>query len=263
NWIIINSGTYKGAKAEITAYFDSTHVQVHGMGWDGDIASCSFSIFPEPSFVAGDGKHLAVHVGTTGHMHVHAKSFSGEADICAVLEVEVESNADNINGFCIDYEANGKNHNDAIYAAYNTGALVAGDTNHVIHINIDESEASAADATTDIDALLIETTDVSSANKEAVHVGPGFTNALKVVGTPPEDPDVGYECTAAHAVTDRVAGAGANAAFIDADTDVQILDAVNDYILVGHTTKEFEIIACNFAIPASHSCNLTFYYSDG
>jgi hypothetical protein len=104
----------------------------------------------------------------------------------------------------------------------------------------------------------------NSSQSNAVHVGQGFDNALKVSGGTRIDPSYGYTVTAAHAVTDRVTGvAPGGTAFLDTSAgNVQIFVANSDYILLG-STAAFESIPVYLTTGSSHNVLPTFYYSTG
>lgn len=254
NWILL-TGDNMGAVAEIKEYLSATTVIVDGMGWGGDIASQTFSIYKHPSFVSGDGFKHEFSTGTTGEFEVH--SYAGEG---TMSHFKHRVNADDSTAIKIDLIGNGKNDLDGIRLAYETGDIQPLDDNECIHISIDESAASSADATTKIHALKFEKTNVNTLHSDAVHVGPGFTDAFHVSGTASIDPAFGWEVTSG-AVVDRVNEAGAgDDSFIKSGTNVQIFDSVNDYILIG-SAAEFEVIEVVLATGGSKDSSLEFYYS--
>lgn len=260
NWIVIKSGDYKGAKAEIETYISSTEVIVRGMGWVGDISSATFDIVPHPVIIIGDGCNIGFCVGNEGNFNIHSKSFEGVGDNKCIQSLEADFGADDGNGFCIHVNNEGYNHIDAFGIEQNVGDLQIGDVSHTIHISIDDSEASSADSTTDIDAISIETTDASNATKHAIHVSVGFDSALFVSGAVAVDPDYGYEVTSG-VVVDRVNSGGAgDDAFINPVVDQQLLDNDNDYYLIG-SDNTFEVIRAVFSTPGNQDAILEFYYS--
>ena len=251
NWILL-LGAKAGAVCEIKEVLSTTTCIVDGLGWDEDIGSQAFNIYKHPTFVTGDGHKTEFCTGATGEFEVH--SYSGDG---TMAHFKHRVNADDSTAVKIDLIGNGKNDLDGIRLAYETGDIQPLDDNECIHITIDESAASSADATTEIHALKFEKTNVNTLHSDAIHVGPGFTDALHVVGTPSADPDYGYEVTSG-SVADR--GDSGDDSFITAGTDVQIFDNVNDYILIGDAAK-FEIIEVVLATGGSKDSSLEFYYS--
>ena len=261
NWILM-TGANRGAVAEIKEYLSTTTVVVDGLGWDGDLASQTFQIYKHPTFVTGAGKKTEFSTGTSGEFEVHSYGFTSSTMAHLKNNVAV----DDSNALKITVNGNGYQDLDAIHADYNTGTLLAGDRSDVIHVKVDETKAVGADDTTHIHSIALEKTNVNSTiHTDGIHVGPGHTNALHVVGTPPIDPAFGYEVSSGGTTeTDRVnGGAGDGNAFLVAGNDLQIFDAVDDYILIG-SAAAFEIIEVNLATGGSKDSSLEFYYtSDG
>jgi hypothetical protein len=254
NWVVF-TGTNSGAMAEIKRFIDGTHVEVDGLGWTGDFVSQTFSVYNHPSFVIGDTNKTEYSVGSLGEFEIFSYDFTNSC----MTQIKLDSATDDTQALCVEANANGYNHNDAMHIRYDTGALQNGDSAHVFHINVDETSA-AGNSTTHAHILHMETTDVSSIEKEGIHIGPGFDTALHVTGTAADDPDYGYEVTSG-TVVDRVnsGGAGDNA-FINAAVDQQIFDNNNDYILIGNDDT-FEIIRVNLATNGNQDSNLEFYFS--
>ena len=261
NWIVL-MGANRGAAAEIKEWIDEDNVVVDGLNWDaGTETSQSFFIYKHPSFVSGDGAKHEFSTEATGEFEVHSYGFTNGT----MAHFKNKVAADDSTTVKIDTIGNGYSDLDTLRLAYETGDIQPGDANEVAHISIDESGATNADATTDIHGIKFEKTNANTTHTDAIHVGPGFTDALHITGTAAIDPAFGYEVSSGGTVeTDRVNGAaGDGNAFLEAGNDLQIFDVVNDYILIG-SAAEFEIIAVNLATGGSKDSNLEFYYtSDG
>ncbi|KKL60683.1 hypothetical protein LCGC14_2202860, partial [marine sediment metagenome] len=257
NWIHMTGANF-GALAEIKEFLSSTTLVVDGMGWDGDLASQTFEIIKHPSFISGAEAKHDFSVESTGEVEVDSYAFtSGD-----MVHFKNRAGADDVNSLRIETIGNGFQDLDSLRVIYETGDMQPTDASDVIHITVDESGAVSADATTHINGLLIEKTSVNTLTSQAIHIGPGYTEALHVVGSPEADPDYGYEVTST-TVVDRVnSGGGGNDAFVNAAVDVQIFDNDNDYILIG-SDNTFEIIEMVFATGGSRDSNLEFYFSIG
>ena len=82
NWIIVKSGDYYGAKAEIEDYIDSSNVTLHVISgsWDVDLSSVNYVIRKAPQFIIQDGYTTGVHTGQYGSFQIHNSlgSYLGE-----------------------------------------------------------------------------------------------------------------------------------------------------------------------------------------
>jgi hypothetical protein len=251
-----------GERAIITNYISTTQVVVCGMGWDTDFDDITFDIYPSPSVILGDNYHSYFSTSSTGCFSIHSYDFVSGENHDEIFNIEADIATDDVGAQSINVYANGYNHVDGLKLNYITGDLQPADIAHCMHIVINESGAASADATTDIDGITFETTNVSDAITHAIHVGNGFVEAFKVSGSSAGDPDYGYEVTGT-TVVDRVNSGGAgDDSFINASVDQAILDSDNDYILIGNDDT-FEIIEVILTTLASATCNLEFYYSVG
>lgn len=258
-FIVMIGGVNNGAAAEIKTYIDGDNVTVFGFNWDDDLVSQTFFIYKHPTFVTEDGNITEVSAGSTGKFEVLGYQFTGEY----VQEIELKSGGDDTNALLVKVNANGYNHNDAIHIAYDTGDLQPGDHVHVKHIQVDETSATSADSTTEIEFIRCDTTNLTDLKKTALSVGSGFDFALAVVGQTPFDPGYGYTVLST-SVVDRVnSGGGGDDAFVNPAVDQALFAAVNDYFLVGHggEVKPFEVITINLATNGSQNSELEFYYS--
>jgi hypothetical protein len=257
NFIVLIGGTNAGAVAEIKTYIDGSNVVVDGFNWTGDFASQSYYIYKHPPFVVGDGNITEVSAGTTGKFEIFGYNYTGEH----VSYVKMTAAADSVEAMRYDVSANGYNLVDAIHTQYNTGDIQPGDLAHVFHVQIDETDATSADSTTDIQAMRLETTNGSSGAKCAMCIGPGFTNAIRIAGSTPIDQDYGYT-VASGTVVDRVNNTSPDGddSFISSGTNTTMFSSDNDYILIGHDAT-FEVINVNLATNSNLDLQLEFYYS--
>ena len=255
NWILL-LGPNLGAFLEIKTFVDGDNVLIDGFGLDQDLVSQSFAVYKHPVFISGDGNKTEVSVSSDGIFEIFSYQFTGDN----MVGVELNGASDESSALFITANSNGHNLNDALHIQHNTGDLQAGDLSHSLHINLDEVAADSADSTTDIQAIRLETTDVSSAEKCGICLGPGFNNAMRISGATAIDPDYGYEISSG-SVVDRVnSGGGGNDAFINNAVDEQVFDSDDDYILIG-SDNTFEIITTNLAINGSLDSTLSFFYS--
>ena len=261
NWIVISGGSVPGAKAEIVDYIDADNVLIHAHGacWDEDLSSQNYKIYKAPQFITSSCYDTHLHVGTEGEFHI--ENTGGAYTGITMIEIQGVIGADGSDVFHLHANAGGYSNADAMQIFYETGDLQTGSGNQCMQISIDDSEATGGH----VDGLLIETTNASSATKDAVHVGVGFDNALTVSGGSAIDPDYGYELSTGGTVaTDRVTGgAGDGNAFLEAGNDLTIFDVVNDWILIGNDDT-FEVLRVILSTVSSKDCDLEFYYtSDG
>ena len=262
NFLLFTSGEHISAMCEIKSYIDATTVLVDGMGWDQDINSSgtpgTFLTIKHPIFFSGDGSKHEFSVNSSGEFEIASYDFTGSK----VAEVELDAAGDNIDALYVKAEANGNNIVTSAEFHYHSGALAAGEVGGGIFVTMDDTEATAADATTVMGAIALSTTDGSSATKRGLVVLPGFDEALTIQGSPAIDPAFGYEVSGGGVTeTDRVnGGAGDGNAFLVAGNDLEIFDADDDYILIGSAT-EFENIQVILATESSKDIEPDFFYS--
>jgi len=257
-WILL-LGANVGALAEIKVYLSATEVIVDGMGWDGDIASQRFFVYEHPSYISGDGNNHEYSVGATGEFEVVSYDFT-EAKM---VEVELDSAADNQRALVTEVEAHGYNNIVGHEIIVETGDLSPSESVAGLFVRSDMSEATSADASTTVPCYIAGTTDDSDAESKGYLVLAGMDTAFQVYGAVDNDPGYGYE-VASGVVTDRVNGGTADTtAFLEVSaSDLQIFDSDNDYILIG-SSATFEIINVVLDTGANRNCNLTFEYSTG
>ena len=254
SWILL-TGTNLGAVAEIKEFLSATTVVVDGMGWDGDLASQTFVIYKHPGFYSGGANH-EFSVEATGEFEVYSYNFTGST----VAEIKLDSAADDCTALKIEVDGNGYSDLDALRITVNTGDIQPMDTLDLLHITVNEVLASSADATTEINAIFLQKTNANTTHSDGIRIGPGFSDALHVTGTPAINPGYGYEVTSG-TVTDRVNSGGAgDDAFVNSAVDQLIFDSTNDYILIG-SDNTFEKIAVTLATPGSQNSSLQFFYS--
>jgi len=258
NYILLSTGE----SAIITNYISSTKVIVHGFGWNQDFEDIIFNIYKSPSFIIGDNYHTYINVDGQGGVCLHSYNFQSGENHNSLFQLECDVAADNVGAMLLNIYANGYNEIDGIVMNYETGDLQPLDYSHCFHINLNDSEASNADSTTDIDCILFTTTTFSDAKKHAIHILPGFDDALKVSGALPIDPEYGYEITGT-TVVDRVnSGGTGDDAFVNSSVNQTIFDNDNDYILIGSDNK-FEAIEVILNTFSSADLTFEFYYSVG
>lgn len=256
NFIVINSGDKQGAKAEILHYIDASRVIICccGQAWNSDLSGVNYSIMKAPEVIFGDGPASHVHVGMFGGFRVN--NSEGVFYGAAVTGFDCRSGMASRKTVYINQNANGYDRCDALEINYISGDLQSGSIGHGIHINIDESGATAGH----IDGIIINSTNVSSATKGGVHIGPGFNHAFSVTGSPTLDPDYGYEITGS-TVVDRVNSGGAgDDAFVNPAVNQTLWDNDNDYILIGSSNK-FEVIESIFGTVSNKDLLFNFFYS--
>ncbi len=258
NWILL-TGANLGAVAEIKEYISTTQVIVDGMGWTGDLASQTFSIYKHPGFVTGNAGEHEFSVESSGEFEIHSYDFTSST----MSELSLDAAANDIDTLKIEVHANGYSGCVGQRIVLDTGTLGAAENMSGITVAIDDSEAAGADSTTIIAANSVQTVNASDATQWGYSVLPGFDEAFKVFGDSAIDPTHGYEVdSSGPTVTDRVnGGAGDGNAFLEAGNDLEIFDDVNDYILIGNNTAVFEIIQVTLDTGASKDCDLDFYYS--
>ncbi|MBU8911317.1 MAG: hypothetical protein KOO65_08610 [Desulfobacterales bacterium] len=264
-WIIVRTGAKRGAMAAIAAVIDTDNVVLHTMGWDDDLADFGYYVITHPQIVMGDGYHSEFQCNSEGHFDVHSNDWVGSQYSNYMFEVELEAGADGVDGGFFEAKANGYNAVQAIVADYQSGDLQPGDTGGGMGIRVDVSEATSADATTEIDAYLAVTVNGSDANTTALRILPGFTNAVIVQGATAVDPSYGYDFVAVGGVTtDRVTGAPqAGTAFLDTSTtDMTIFGANGDKILIGNAI-DFEVLEYTELGGGGKNIVATFEYSTG
>jgi len=259
NWIVIQSGTYKGAKAEIEEYISAAGVilHIHNSGcWDEDLSNVDYKIYKAPQFITSTCYNTHLHVGTNGTFHVENTLGKYIGDH-AMIHFDGNFDVDNTDLMHLHCDADGHSNVDALQIFYTAGALQTGDASQVIQISVDESVAVDGE----IDLILLESTAAGGADTHAIHIGPGFTDALTVSGASSIDPGFGYETTSG-ASTDRVNGGTADTtAFLVASaSNLEIFDNNGDDILIGSAAK-FEVIEAILTIASSKDLELEFRYS--
>jgi len=263
-WIIVRTGTYRGAMAGITEVIDADNVILHTMGWDFDITDFGYYIIEHPQVVIGDGYHNEFQCNSMGHVDIHSSDWIGNEYSKYLFEVELDAGADDADGGLFQANANGHSSVQALTLDYVSGALGAGETGGCIGARLTVTNAAAADSATEVDAYLAAIINGSDATATAYKVLPGFDNALVVQGATAANPDYGYEYDdSTDTMVDRVNSAGVgNDAFINSDVDEELFDAVNDYILIGDSDT-FEVIEYVADTGGSKNINATFEYSTG
>lgn len=259
--ILIMSGTYVGAVAEVEHYVSNTQVILTGEnGFDQDLTNVAFGVMPPPRFGVAD-------TGAAVHSTFGINTFmfrSTDATSPYPFFIYTDNAGNDISTVQINVDNNGYDDNEAIDIVYNAGNMTAGQLASILKVTADVSGATTADNSTEIDFIQIDKVGSNDAETHAIHVGQGFDTAMSVSGGQRLDPNYGYTVTAAHAVTDRVTGvAPLGTAFLESSAgNVQIFVAQNDYILIG-SNATFEAIPVYLTTPASHSVIPTYYYSTG
>jgi len=259
NWIVISGGDYFGYAAEVETFIDASSVALHTMNWLFDMTNVPFVVVAHPIFASSAAGHVHVDAKSTGDFHIHSSAHTADC----LLEVEMANAANDLSAVCVDMNASGYSGSEAIRIRYNTGNLQPTDHASVFKISLDDTEAVASDATTEIDYINILTLDQEGVAKNAIHVGQSFDSALVVSGGVEEDPDHGYEVTPDVPV-DRVTGiAPDGTAFLEASASNEIIfDNDNDYILIG-SDATFEAIDVILTNGANQPINEEYYYSTG
>jgi hypothetical protein len=259
--LLLLSGTYVGAVVEIEHYISSTQVQVTAdNGWTSDLTSVMFGILPTPTFGIANSGSARFAMG--GDSTLVMRSMLATAS--SPVNVQVINGGNDVSAFEVDVINNGFKNNEAIDINFITGNLTADSHNSIMKVTVDKSAATAATNTTELDFINVQQVGRNSAQSNAVHVGAGFDNALKVAGGTRIDPSYGYTVTAANVTTNRVTGvAPGGTAFLDTSAgNVQIFVANGDYILLG-STSAFESVPVYLITGSSHNVLPTFYYSTG
>lgn len=263
-WVIIRTGEYQGAMAEITDVVDSGNAILHTMGWDFDISNFGYYIIEHPQVVIGDGYHMEFMLSNSGHFDLHSIDWKGNNYTNNLFEVELEAGKNLLHGGFFETEANGYGNITSIYSEYISGPLGSGLIGNGIVSRIVTTNATG-DSTTEVSAYLARIANGSSITTTAYKVLPGFSNALEVQGAQALDPDFGYNITDATGnVYDRVTGTPTSGtAFLEASPDdITLFNAVNDYILIGGSGT-FEIIEVDLTVNGSKSIIPSFQYSTG
>lgn len=262
NWIIIKSGEFKGAMAEILTFISTTQVVLHTMAWAEDITSVTFDIMEHPMAIIGDGHHIEWRINGTGHFGITSVDWLGSNYTNNMLDFELDAATNSLRNIYSMTNANGYSDIYGARVRLTTGDIAANEINYGMSVSIDETGAASADSTTLLPAYEANTTNVSDATTQAFVARVGFVEAMRVYGAEAEDPDYGYEITSG-SVVDRVnSGGGGNDAFITSGTNVEIFDSNADYILIGNDAK-FEVINYIAAVPSSKDIIETYEYSTG
>jgi len=259
NWIIVLDETTGYAQAgEIETFIDAQNVVLDTLGWTADLTDVAFGIFTHPLLLTGAAGQVHIHAGTTGHFRVHSVAQA----VDQIVLFEVVGGADGIQNLCLETNASGYSGIEALCIEYITGDLQPADHASLLKIALDETEATASDATTEIDFINLLTTGTSDLEKHGIHIGQSFTDAIRVSGGIKEDPDHGYQVTLANVPTDRVNGiAPDGTAFLIASaSDELIFGADGDYILIG-SDATFEAIDVILTNGANKPILAEYYYS--
>ncbi len=260
DWIVVRSGQYKGAMAEIDEIVNSANAILHTMHWDFDMSNIDYYVIEHPMAVIGDGYHNEFQVGETGHFDIHSQDWAGSSYTNKAVEAEVDFANDNLRAVFFEAECNGHNNIVCQEVHVHTGNLGPGKSVAGVFVNTDMSEAVSADSTTTVPNYIAGTTNGSDAISKAFLVLAGFDYALQVYGSSPFDPEYGYEVDSG-TVTDRVNSGGAgNDAFINESVNVEIMSNDNDYILIGSDEK-FEVVEVFLDAGSSRRVVLEAYYS--
>ena len=259
NFLVMLDEANYGKAAEIVTFIDVNSVVVQTCGWVADITDADFVIFAHPLLFVGDGGRISMNVRSDGNVEVDSHSYINGA----LFTVELDAAADNVAGILVEADANGYASIEGIEIEYDTGDLQPADLAAVIKINLDDTGATASDATTEIDFLQFFTLDTEDLEKHAIHIGQSFDSALTVSGGAEEDPDHGYDVVP-DLPTDRVNGiAPDGTAFLEASAaDALIFLNDNDYILIG-SDATFEAIDAILVSGANQPINEEYYYSTG
>ena len=256
-WILL-TGVNVGAVAEIKTVLTTTTCIVDGMGWTGDLVSQTFNAYEHPAFITGAGNKHEFSVGASGEFEVISYDFINSK----MVEIELDSAADNQRAIVTEVEAHGYNNIVGHEIIFETGDLGVGESVAGMYVHSNLIEATSADSTTTVPCYIAGSTDDSDAESKGFLVLAGMDTALQVYGAVASDPEYGYEVTSG-TVVDRVnSGGGGNDAFKNASVNVQIMDNDDDYILIG-SSSTFEIVNVALAIKSSKDCDLDFFYSTG
>ena len=259
-YLIIQSGTYIGAKAVITGYIDADTVTVWGAGWDGDLTNESYKTVLLPTIAVGDDNNILLNSGTGGDLLYTsdlATGWTSSDNTDSWFKTQFLANEANIDHMRWEIDANGNGNVDGLQIDYKTGAISGTDSSQVLQISMNDRLATGGH----YNLIDLETTGVcASCEKDAIHVGVGFDDALVVSGATADDPDYGYENTSGTS-TDRVNSGGAgNDAFVNSAVNETLFESDNDYILIG-SDDMFEVISAIITTEASKNIIPTFYYS--
>ncbi len=259
NFLVILSEENYGQVAEIVIFVDASNVVLQTTGWTADIVNADFVIFQHPLFFVGDGGRISMRAMSGGNVEIESMDYTNGA----LFTTRLDAGVDGVGGILLEVDANGYSGIEAIDIDYHTGDLQPGDHASVIKVELNDTDASASDATTVVDFINILTLDEHDLVKHAIHVGQGFDNAFHVSSGTEEDPDHGYEVTPDVPV-DRVTGiAPDGTAFLEASaSNVMIFDADDDYILIG-SDATFEAIDAFLVNGANRSIIPEWYYSTG
>ncbi len=259
--ILIMSGVHVGAVGEVEHYISATQIQLTGEnGFDTDLVGVTFGVLPTPTFgVAESGAVVHSTYGVNTFMFRSTNATSPYPFFIYTTDL-----GNDVSTVQVNVENNGYSNNNAVDINFVTGNMPADTRASILNIVADKSGATSSSNTTEIDFIDIQQLGVNSSQSHAIHVGQGFDQAMTVSGGSRVNPSYGYQVTAAGAVTDRVTGVAPDGtAFLDTSaSDVQIFNAVNDYILLG-STGMFEAVPVYLTIGASHPINATYWYSTG
>ena len=263
NWIVIRSGVYTGALAEISQYIDASTVLLYTLGWDFDLTNVDYAVIEHPALVVGDGFINQMQCNTLGHFNIHSHDWVGSDMNTNLMEIDLDADIDTATALEILSEINGYDACRAFRVYSSTGDLVNNARFANIVSNIDVSEAVSSTADEKASAFSSTVTGTSDMEVDAFVVRPGHTTAFKVLGSAAFDPGYGYDVTSG-VVTDRVNGTPqAGTAFLESSTaNITLFTSTSDYILLG-SDSVFEIINVVLGTPSSLSITADFDYSTG
>lgn len=263
NWIVIRTGTYKDARAEIDSYISSTQVVLHTLGWTNDINDFGYIIVTRPQCVIGDGNHFVYNTNTNGNFIIQSETdWIGTDYHPSLHNITMNSGTDERLASTISVVANGYS-TVGQYTYLISGDLGPGKVCVANYSFVNASAAVSADSTTNIDCFVAGISNGTSATTKGFVALHGLTTAFQVYGDAEIDPDFGYEVTSG-VVTDRVTGGTADTtAFLDSSaSNVTIFDNDNDYILIG-ANLTFEVIDVLLTSVSDRTCEFTYEYTKG
>jgi len=262
-WIIIRSGEYAGAMAEVKTYIDSSTVLLHTMGWDFDLTNVDYFIIEHPAVIIGDGYHNEFQANTTGHFDVHSSDWVGNDEGTNLTEFDLDAGVDTATTLELLTEVNGYADCRALRAISYTGNLTGGTRFANVVSTVDVSGGVGSTSDDKVSGFSSTILGISDIETDAFVARPGHTTAFKVLGTSTVDPDYGYDVTSG-VVTDRVTGTPQDGtAFLESSTsDVTLFSSNSDYILIG-SDSIFEIINVELTTPSSKGIKSLFEYSTG
>lgn len=256
--IILLSGTHAGALAMVEEIISTTVVTLETCDWDADFTGISFMMLNIPVTFTSRARKINI-IPPTGEWENVANLHTGEY----ASKFKLIAAADGVTSMDIDTEGMGYTNIDTLHITHATGALASGSIQKATRVEIDDSLCIGG-TTTEVDGVKYTRTKGNSiATVCAIDIGTAFTNAMKIDGSPPENPGYGYTFTNAFAVTDHVnSGGGGNDSFINPAVNTQMFTADNTGILIGFDSK-FSVIQYVQSIAGSATITPTWQYSTG